>query len=151
RYASMTPGVQEVRLKMPASWKNVDCTGPNIRRKEQVEPGPTAAGAAGDTNYLVWSIALQDKAWNGYTLVVTYDQQFDPHQATLALGGIHALEVERETGSVAIASAASLQLREARAAEPLRRVDESELAQTDRALITRSVLLAYRYGSGEDY
>src|SRR5205814_6370045 len=73
------------------------------------------------------------------------------HQATLALGGIHALEVERETGSVAITSAASLQLREARATEPLRRIDENELAQTDRALITRSVLLAYRYGTGDPY
>src|SRR3989442_4491182 len=151
RYAIINQGAQEFRLKVPATWHNVDFTSPNIRRKEQVEPAPTAAGAAGDTNYVVWSIALQDKAWGGYTLVVTYDQQFDPHKATLALGGIHALEVERETGSVAIASAASLQLREARAAEPLRHVDESELAQTDRALITRSVLLAYRYGSGDDY
>ena len=52
---------------------------------------------------------------------------------------------------MAIASAASLQLREARATEPIRRIDEGELAQTDRALITRSVLLAYRYGSGEAY
>src|SRR5437773_88586 len=151
RYAIINQGVQEFRLRVPATWKNVDFTGPNIRRKELAESAPAAAGAAGDTNYVIWSIALQDKAWGGYTLVVTYDQQFDPHKATLALGGVHALEVERETGSVAIASAASLQIREARAAEPLRRVDEGELAQTDRALITRSVLLAYRYGSGDDY
>jgi len=45
----------------------------------------------------------------------------------------------------------SLQLREAQATEPLRRIDESELAPTDRALITRSVLLAYRYGTGDPY
>lgn len=146
RYAIVNQGVQEFRLRLPASWKNVDFTGPNIRRKERIEAAPNA-----DTNYVVWSIALQDKAWGGYTLVITYDAQFDPHKATLALGGIHALDVERETGSLAVASAASLQLREARATEPLRRIDESELAQTDRALITRSVLLAYRYGSGDDY
>jgi type II secretory pathway pseudopilin PulG len=146
RYAIINQGVQEFRLRLPASWKNVDFTGPNIRRKERIEAVPDA-----DTNEVVWSIALQDKAWGGYTLVVTYDEQFDPHKATLALGGIHALEVERETGSLAIASAASLQLREAVATDPLRRIDESELAQTDRALITRSVLLAYRYGSGDAY
>jgi hypothetical protein len=151
RYAIINQGVQEFRLKVPAAWKNVDFTGSNIRRKEQVQPVPAGAGAAAETNYVVWSIALQDKAWGGYTLVVTYDQQFDPHKATLALGGIHPLEVERETGSVAIASAASLQLRQARASEPLRRVDEGELAESDRALITRSVLLAYRYGSGDAY
>ena len=71
RYAIINQGAQEFRLKVPATWKNVDFTGPNIRRKEQVEPAPTAAGAAGDTNYVIWSIALQDKAWGGYTLVVT--------------------------------------------------------------------------------
>src|SRR5439155_13058218 len=85
------------------------------------------------------------------TLVVTYDEPFDPHQASLSLGGIHALEVERETGAVAVTSAASLQLRETRATEPLRRIDENDLAGTDRAMITRSVLLAYRYGAGDPY
>ncbi|HKI72691.1 MAG TPA: type II secretion system protein, partial [Verrucomicrobiae bacterium] len=151
RYAIINQGLQEFRLRLPASWKNVDFTGPNIRRKEQVAPAPSAAGAAGDTNSVLWSVALQDKAWGGYTLVVTYDEQFDPHKATLDLGGIHALEVERETGCVAVTSAASLQLREAKATEPLRRIDEAELAQADRALVTRSVLLAYRYGTGDPY
>ena len=48
-------------------------------------------------------------------------------------------------------SAANLQLRELKAGEPLRRIDEGELAESDRALIARSVLLAYQYGSGAPY
>jgi len=146
RYVIVNQGVQEFRVRLPARWKNTEFTGPNIRRKELAPP---ATGA--DTNYVVWNIGLQDKAWGGYTLVVTYDEQFDPHKATLSTAGIHALDVERETGSVAITSAASLQLRETRATGPLQRIDESELAGTDRALITRSVLLAYRYGAGDPY
>jgi len=137
RYVIVNQGVQEFRIQVPASWRNVEFTGANIRRKDQ----------QGDE----WTIALQEKVWGGYTLVVTYDEQFDPGQATLSLGGLHALGVERETGSVAITSAAGLQLRESRAGAPLRRVDESELADTDRALITRSVLLAYRYDSSEAF
>jgi type II secretory pathway pseudopilin PulG len=137
RYVIINQGVQEFKVRLPSNWKNVEFTGPNIRRKEQ----------AGD----IWTVALQDKVWGGYTLVVTYDEQFDPHQATLQLGGVHALEVERETGSVAVTSAAGLELRETKATEPLRRIDESELAETDRALISRSVLLAYRYGTGDAY
>ncbi len=137
RYVIVNQGVQEFKVRVPPQWKNVEFTGPNIRRKDQ----------EGD----VWTITLQDKAWGGYTLVVTYDEQFDPRQATLSLGGLHALDVERETGSVAITSAASLQLRENKAGETLQRIDESELAETDRALITRSVLLAYRYGAGDPY
>src|SRR5205807_3352590 len=151
RYVIANQGVQEFKVKLPSRWKNIEFTGPNIRRKEQAGPAPNAAGATGDTNDVVWSIGLQDKAWGGYTLVVTYDEPFDPHKASLSLGGIHALEVERETGAVAVTSAASLQLRETRATDPLRRIDENDLAGTDRALITRSVLLAYRYGAGDPY
>ncbi len=136
RYGLINQGVQEFRVRVPAHWKNVEFTGPNIRRKE----------ATGD----IWTIGLQDKAWGGYTLVVTYDYQFDPHGATLPLGGVHALEVERETGSVAITPAASLKLNAKSIADPLRRVDEAELAAADRALITRSVLLAYQY-TGDQY
>ncbi|HUK81659.1 MAG TPA: hypothetical protein VLZ12_03410 [Verrucomicrobiae bacterium] len=131
RYAILNQGVQELRVRVPEHCKNVEFTGPNIRRKEQ-------------TNDL-WTIGLQEKAWGGYTLVVTYDFEFDPHKATLPVGGIQALDVQRETGSIAITTAASLQLREKTAADSLHRMDESELAKTDRALITRPVLLAYKY------
>ncbi|MSR65600.1 MAG: hypothetical protein EXS18_07460 [Verrucomicrobiae bacterium] len=136
RYVIVNQGVQEFRVKVPAHWKNIEFTGPNIRRKEP----------SGDT----WTISLQDKAWGGYTLVVTYDFQFDPHKATLPVGGIHALDVERETGSVAVTSAANLQLAVKNAKEPLRRIDEYELAEPDRALISRPVLQAFRY-DGADY
>jgi hypothetical protein len=135
RYAILHQGVQEFRVKIPAHWKNVDFTGPIIRRKEQ----------QGE----VWVIGLQEKAWGGYTLVVTYDFGFDPHKAMLPVSGAHAVDVERETGSIAVTSAANLQLRVGDVKEPLRRIDESELAQTDRALITRPVLIAYRYTGDE--
>jgi len=67
---------------VPAHWKNLEFTGANIRRKEQ------------QTN--VWTITLQDKAWGGYTLVLTYDYQFDPRAARSTWPGAHALGVERE-------------------------------------------------------
>jgi type II secretory pathway pseudopilin PulG len=147
RYGLINQGVQEFRVKVPAHWKNVEFTGPNIRRKEQLS---REAGETSDTNAVVWTIGLQDKAWSGYTLVVTYDYQFDPQGALLPVAGVHALEVERETGSIAITTAASLKLNAKPASEPLRRVDEAELAGADRSLITRSVLLAYQY-TGDQY
>jgi hypothetical protein len=131
RYGLANQGVQEFRVKVPAHCRNVEFTGPNIRRKERV----------GDE----WIIGLQDKAWGGYTLVVTYDFQFDAGSATLSLGGIHTAGIERETGSIAITTAASLQLAAARVSDTLRRADETELAAADRALITRAVVLAYQY------
>jgi type II secretory pathway pseudopilin PulG len=132
RYGFINQGVQEFEISVPAAWKNVEFTGPNIRRKEQKADG-------------TWTIGLQDKAWGGYTLVVTYDFQFDPKGATLPLGGIHTLGVERETGSVAVTTAASLKLNAKSASDSIRPVDELELSAADRSLITRSVLLAYQY------
>ncbi len=131
RYSILNQGVQEFHVQVPSLWKNVEFTGPNIRRKE----------LQGDT----WVIGLQEKAWGGYTLVVTYDYQFDPHRATLPIGGIHAVKVERETGSVAITSAANLRLAAQPGGDTIRRVDESDLSANDRALITRPVLMAYKY------
>jgi hypothetical protein len=134
RYAILNQGVQEFRVQVPALWKNVDFTGPNIRRKE-------LQGEA-------WVISLQDKVWGGYSLVVTYDYQFDPHQATLPVGGIHPEGVERETGSIAITSAGNLKLNAVPGGDAIRRIDETELSESDRALISRPVLLAYRYQGG---
>ena len=136
RYGIVNQGVQEFRVKLPAHCKNVEFTGPNIRRREQ----------SNDT----WTIGLQDKAWGGYTLVVTYDYQFDPKGTTLPVGGVHAVGVERETGSVVLTTAASLKLSAQPVGDALRRVDEAELAAADRALITRAVVLAYQY-TGDQY
>jgi prepilin-type processing-associated H-X9-DG protein len=136
RYGLANQGVQEFKVKLPPQCKNVEFTGPNIRRKE----------LSGD----VWTIGLQDKAWGGYTLVVTYDYQFDPKGATLPIGGIHTADVERETGSLAITTAASLQLNAKTVSDSLHRVDEAELSSADRALVTRAVVLAWQY-AGDGY
>jgi type II secretory pathway pseudopilin PulG len=136
RYGIFNQGVQEFRIAVPLHWKNLEFTGANIRRKEQ------------QTN--VWTITLQDKAWGGYTLVLTYDYQFDPKGGTLDLAGAHALGVERETGSLGLMTAASLNLTPAPPGDPLRRVDEADLSESDRALCTRPLLLAYKY-TGDNY
>jgi prepilin-type processing-associated H-X9-DG protein len=136
RYGLVNQGVQEFKVRVPSNLKNVEFTGPNIRNKEFTND--------------VWTIGLQDKVWDGYTLVVTYDYQFDPSGATLALSGIHALDVQRETGSIAITTAANLQINPDTVSDSLRRIDETELPAADRPFIARAVLLAYQY-TGNQY
>jgi prepilin-type processing-associated H-X9-DG protein len=145
RYGLVNQGVQEFKVRVPANFKNVEFTGPNIRRKEILGGARGMLPSEADTNYVVWTIGLQDKVWGGYTLVVTYDFQFDAKGAALPIGGVHAVGVERETGSVAITTAASLQLNAKSASDTLRRVDEAELSAADRSLIARAVVLAYQY------
>jgi type II secretory pathway pseudopilin PulG len=144
RYSLVNQGVQEFKVRVPARFKNVEFTGPNIRRKE--------AGRESDTNDVVWTIGLQDKVWGGYTLVVTYDYPFDSaHGGTsLPMGGIHTTGVERETGSIAVTTAASLRLSPQNVSDTLRRVDEAELSAADRSFISRAVVLAWQY-TGSQY
>ncbi|MGE3311743.1 MAG: type II secretion system protein [Limisphaerales bacterium] len=134
RYGILNQGLQQLRLRLPAHWRNVEFTGPGIRRKDQ----------QGD----VWTLSLQDKAWDGYTLVLTYDHEFDPKGATLNGAAPEVLDVERQTGYVAVTTAAALKLEPSPPREPLRAIDPVELPETDRKLITRPVLLAYRYTGG---
>jgi type II secretory pathway pseudopilin PulG len=138
RYSLVNQGVQEFKVRVPAQCKNVEFTGPDIRRKEQT----------GD----LWTIGLQDKVWGGYTLVVTYDYPFDPAKGETALtvGGIHTPDAERETGSIAITTAANLQLSPQTVSDTLQRVDETELSAADRSFITRAVVLAWQY-TGNQY
>jgi len=158
RYGIFNQGVQEFRVALPSHWRNVEFTGPGIRRKDLLPAtDPRASSLAapersggGRTNEVTWLIALQDKAWGAYTLVITYDYQFDPKGALLDLAGAHALGVERETGSAGVMSASGLKLEPKPLSEPLRRVDESELTETDRALATRPLLLAFKY-AGTNY
>ncbi|HEV2436366.1 MAG TPA: LamG-like jellyroll fold domain-containing protein [Verrucomicrobiae bacterium] len=162
RYSLANQGVQEFKVRVPAQFKNVEFTGPNIRRKESSREtrdegrGPNDAldtrHSTLDTNDVVWTIGLQDKVWGGYTLVVTYDYPFDSSKgdASLPVGGIHTVDAERETGSIAVTTAASLQLNPRTVSDTLRRVDETELSAADRSFITRAVVLAWQY-TGSQY
>ena len=167
RYSLVNQGVQEFQVRVPAQCKNVEFTGPNIRRKERIvaqasrlsdpdgttnRESETNGQDARATNDVVWTIGLQDKVWGGYTLVVTYDYQFDPAKgdATLPVGGIHTVNTERETGSIAVTTAANLQLSPQTVSDTLHRVDETELSAADRSFITRAVVLAWQY-TGSQY
>jgi len=153
--------VQEFKVRVPANCKNVEFTGPNIRRKEVVAqasrlsvPGDGSSSQkqthgqdARATNDIIWTIQLQDKVWGGYTLVVTYDYQFDAKGATLPVGRYSRGGCGARDCSIAVTTAASLQLNAQSVSDTLRRVDETELSATDRSLVTRAVILAWQYAA----
>lgn len=131
RYAIVNQGVQSFQVRVPRHWKNIEFTGANVRRTDHQED--------------LWTVALQDKAWGAYTLVLTYDYTFDPKKDSLDGAGAHPLGAERETGTSAITAAPGVEVTATAVAPPLRTLDPTELASTDRAFIARPVLLAYRY------
>ena len=138
RYGLINQGVQEFRVQVPAHWKNVEFTGPNIRRKEQ----STSDG----TNTPVGPSRLQDKAWGGYTLVVTYDYQFDP-QGRDARGRGRSCPGRRARDRFGRPSRPprALKLDAEKRQRPACGAWTNPNWRSQTALITRSVLLAYQY------
>ena len=129
RYDIANAPVKELRVRVPAAFKNVEITGPNIRSRKQ----------DGD----VWGVELQSPVRGAYVLTVTWDEPRTEKTSTLELAGVSADGVERETGLLAISAKAPLQVSEASAAD-LQRVDAGDFpdwaGNSDDAMA-----LAYRY------
>ena len=90
RYDIANAPVKELRVRVPAEFKNLEITGPNIRSREQ------------DGN--VWRVELQSPVQGFYTLTVTWDQPRPAKTNALELTGVSAEGVERETGLLAISA-----------------------------------------------
>jgi hypothetical protein len=129
RYDIANAPVAELRLKTPASFKNVEISGANIRRLDQKSNE--------------WRVILQSKAHGSYTLTVTWEQPRIGRTNTVELAGVSAAGVERETGLLAIVAKPPLQVAEL-AATDLKRVDTGEFPDWAGRPDTATVL-AYRY------
>ena len=103
-----------------------------------------------------YTLTLQDEVWDQYTLQVTYDLPLGENQKTLSLGGAQPMQagddgledLERNTGTIVIHSAANIKLEEPKT--DLNRIDPSELDKHERGRITHPILYAYKY-DGEPF
>jgi hypothetical protein len=116
-------------VRVPATSRNVEITGANIRSRSQT----------GD----VWRVELQSPTRGLYTLTVTWEEPRASRTNAVGLAGVSAVGVERETGLLAVIAKKPLQVTEASAAE-LQRVDTGDFpdwaGRPDEATV-----LAYRY------
>ena len=129
RYDIANAPVKELRVRVPAEFKNVEIAGANIRSREQ----------SGD----VWRVELQSPTRGFYTLTVTWDEPRTEKNQSLELTGISADGVERETGLLAISAKAPLQVSESSAAD-LQRVDAGDFPDWAGSP-DNTMALAYRY------
>lgn len=130
-YTVENAGVREFLLDVPETWRNVDITGVDIRQKSQTGT--------------VWRVTLQDRVLGVYSLVVTYDQPFDPNAAILVPAGLKTVETSQESGHIVVTSGSHLEIAEADGTKGLTRIDARELAARYLALIENPVLRAYSY------
>ena len=129
RYDIANAPVKELRVRVPAEFKNVEITGANIRSREQDDG--------------VWLVELQSPTRGFYNLTVTWDEPRTGKTRALDIAGISADGVERETGLLAILAKAPLQVGESSAAE-LQRVDAGDFPDWA-GIPDNTMALAYRY------
>ncbi|MBC8324664.1 MAG: toxin-antitoxin system YwqK family antitoxin [Verrucomicrobia subdivision 3 bacterium] len=139
RFGIVNQGVQSFTVRVPGTndWKNVEFAGANIRARQATR---AADGATVD-----WTLTLQEKAWDGYTLVVSYDNQFDSNAGSQSLGVALPQHLERVTGTLALTGASNIELTPNPAKTGLRQIDAAELDEADRGVVNRSILFAYKY------
>jgi type II secretory pathway pseudopilin PulG len=129
RYDIQNAPTKELRLRIPAAFKNVEISGANIRRRDQ--------------DGEIWRVELQNKVRGFHTLTLKWEQPRAAASSRLELGGVSADGVERETGLVAVVAQPPLQVTEAGVTNLLR-VDARDwpdwAGRADGATV-----LAYRY------
>jgi len=147
RYDIQNAPVKELRVRVPAAFKNVELHGADIRRRDQKD---------GE-----WRVELQNKTRGAYTLTVTWELPWVVgrlpsagaasgtrptmvEQGALELAGVEAAGVERENGALAVIARPPLQVDGQPAGGDLLRVDAGELPEwAGRA--PETTVLAYRY------
>ena len=133
RYTVLYAGVQTFRIQLPDNATNVDFKGEEIKHREEDKANHT------------WTITLQAKRTERYDLYVTYEQKVAGQTIDLQYEGLTVLDVTRETGYIAVAARADLELSTGDKLEALTPIDPQEVPAAYKAGITVPLLVAFRY------
>ncbi len=119
-------------LRIPASYRNVEVQGRDIRNWTQ----------DGDE----WTVQLQQKVIGDYTLLVTYDHPAKYQGEELLVGGVQTMDLENETGYIALAGAANLSFEEevGRSSSMLL-IDVDEVPEEYALLVNDPIMHAFKF------
>jgi hypothetical protein len=124
--------VQEFLVRVPADVETVEFTGADVE-------GWTR------TNDLC-RVRMQKRAMGDYTLLVTFDRQFDYEKADIPVGGVETVGTESEVGYLALASSASLRLTEPQSLPAaVIAIDRDEIPKGYSAPVKDPILRAFKY------
>lgn len=123
--------VRSLELHIPAGCRNVEIHGRDIRNWTQ------------DGEH--WTLHLQQKVIGDYTLLVTYDHAAAYQGDAMDIGGVHALAVENETGTIAMAGAANLSLeKELERSPTVLPISVDEVPEEYALLVNDPIMHAYK-------
>jgi hypothetical protein len=124
--------VQAFKIRVPEEVESVEFTGINIESWTRADD--------------IYTVRLQSRTMDDYTLLVSYDQQFPYKSALLNIGGTETLGTESEVGYIAVASSISLKLTEAKSLpETMFRIDRDEIPVAYSAAVSDPIIASYKY------
>ena len=124
--------VRRLELHIPSGYRNVEIHGRDIRNWTQ----------DGER----WIIHLQQKVIGDYTLLVTYDHAAQYQGEPMEVGGVYSLDVENETGYIAMAGAANLSLdKELDHSSTILPISVDEVPEEYALLVNDPIMHAYKY------
>ena len=124
--------LQEFKVRVPKEIETVEFTGADIEGWTREED--------------VCKVRIQTRVMGDYTLLVTYDRQFDYEGSDIAVADVETIGTESEVGYVAVASSASLKLTELPPLPPsIIVIDRDEIPTAYSSPVTDPIIRSYKY------
>ncbi len=129
---SGTP-VSILKLAVPPDYANIEFAGRDVRNWKKTDAG--------------YEVYLQTPVFGTYTLLATFDRQFNAKNNTLSFTGIRPLEVQSEQGSILVVSEYPIEVNPAEMSPGLIQLDPVEIPAEYRLLFDLPILAAYQYAA----
>ncbi|MGC8743060.1 MAG: hypothetical protein ACP5T0_04180 [Verrucomicrobiia bacterium] len=126
--------VSGFKFIVPPEYSNIEFTGRDIRSWKKI-----------DTN--VYEVNLHLPVYGAYTILATFDRQFDSNSNAVSCVGIAPLGVQNERGTIIIVSEYQFEVNPIKTTAGVLQLDPAEISPDQRLLFTAPILDAYQYSS----
>jgi hypothetical protein len=133
--------VSELKVLVPADYANVEFVGRDVRNWKLDE----AADNSLTNSYTVY---FQSTVFGDYTLLATFERQFNPEGETLAFNGVRPVDVQSEAGYSILIGKERFEQSQPGVEGELIALEPSEIPEEYRLLFDAPILAAYQYSGG---
>ena len=134
--------VSELKVLVPADYANVEFVGRDVRNWKLDE-------AADDVATQSYTVYFQSTVFGDYTLLATFERQFNPEGETLAFNGVRPVNVQSEAGYSILIGKERFEISQPETEGDLIALETSEIPEEYRLLFDAPILEAYQYSGGD--
>ena len=135
--------MSELKVLVPADYSNVEFVGRDVRNWKLDQEADNSTTKS-------YTVYFQSTVFGDYTLLATFERQFNPEGETLAFNGVRPVDVQSEAGYSILIGKERFEQSEAEVTGRPIALEPSEIPEEYRLLFDAPVLDAYQY-SGSDF